>query len=130
MVTLAVMSASLIQFLDMTIANVALPHMQSALDARRSTLDASQDTITWVLTSFIVASAVAIPTAGWVAARFGTRMPFLAAVSGFIVGSMLCGLATNLGQIVAFRILQVMPSCIDHNPRAQWRRPMVMMCHG
>ena len=99
LVTLAVMSASLIQFLDMTIANVALPHMQSSLDA-------SQDTISWVLTSFIVASAVAIPSAGWIASKFGTRRPFLIATTAFIVASMLCGVATSLGEMVAFRILQ------------------------
>ncbi|SCW72832.1 MFS transporter, DHA2 family, multidrug resistance protein [Sphingobium faniae] len=98
-VTIAVMSASLIQFLDMTIANVAIPHMQASLNA-------SSDTISWVLTSFIVATAVSIPSSGWIAARFGTRLPFLLALGGFIISSMLCGVATNLGSMVLFRVLQ------------------------
>ncbi len=95
----AVMGASIIQFLDQTIANVALPHMQTALGA-------TQDSITWVLTSFIIASAVATPIAGWLADRVGSRNLFLAAVSGFIGASALCGLATGLGEMVAFRIIQ------------------------
>ena len=99
LVTLAVMCASLIQFLDHTIANVAIPHMQASLNA-------SPDSVTWILTSFIVASAVAIPAAGWVASRFGTRNPFLFSLAGFLVSSMLCGIAVNLEEMVLFRILQ------------------------
>lgn len=99
LVSLAVMTATLVQFLDQTIANVAVPHMQTALNA-------SPDTITWVLTSFIVSSAVVIPTVGWVVTRFGTRTPFLLAVSAFIATSMLCGMAANLGQMVVFRAAQ------------------------
>lgn len=99
LISVAVMCASLVQFLDQTIANVAIPHMQASLNA-------SPDTVTWVLTSFIVAGAVAIPASGWVAAQFGTRRPFLLALGAFIGSSMLCGIAANLGQMVAFRILQ------------------------
>jgi DHA2 family multidrug resistance protein len=95
----AVMGASFIQFLDATIANVAIPHMQTSLNA-------SQDTVTWVLTSFIIAGAVATPITGWLADRFGSRNLFLAAVAGFILTSMLCGTSVNLTQMVSFRIMQ------------------------
>jgi len=94
-----VMAASLLQILDTTIANVALPHMQSALGA-------TVDTVTWVLTSYIIASAVALPITGWLADRIGARRLFIGSVAGFIIASMLCGLAQNLGQMVAFRALQ------------------------
>ncbi len=95
----AVMGASIIQFLDSTIANVALPHMQTSLGA-------TFDSVTWVLTSFIIASAVATPVTGWLADRVGSRNLFLAAVIGFLVTSMLCGIAVNLTEMVLFRIGQ------------------------
>jgi MFS transporter, DHA2 family, multidrug resistance protein len=95
----AVMGASIIQFLDATIANVAIPHMQTSLGA-------TPETVTWVLTSFIIASAVATPITGWLADRVGSRNLFLAAVIGFIGASMLCGIATNLIEMVGFRIVQ------------------------
>jgi len=94
-----VMAASLLQILDTTIANVALPHMQSSLGA-------TVDTITWVLTSYIIASAVALPLTGWLADRIGARTLFIGSVAGFILASMLCGLAQNLEEMVAFRALQ------------------------
>ncbi len=94
-----VMAASLLQILDTTIANVALPHMQSSLGA-------TVDTITWVLTSYIIASAVALPLTGWLADRIGARRLFIGSVAGFILTSMLCGLAQNLEEMVAFRALQ------------------------
>jgi MFS transporter, DHA2 family, multidrug resistance protein len=99
LLTLAVMGATIIQILDSTIANVAIPHMQSSLGA-------TQDTITWVLTSYIIASAVAMPITGYLADRFGSRRLFILAVGGFIVASMLCGIANSLVAMVAFRILQ------------------------
>lgn len=99
LLTLAVMGASIIQILDSTIANVAIPHMQASLGA-------TQDSVTWVLTSYIIASAVAIPITGWLSDRFGSRRLFLVAVAGFIATSMLCGAATTLTQMVAFRLLQ------------------------
>ncbi|MES2755014.1 MAG: DHA2 family efflux MFS transporter permease subunit [Pseudomonadota bacterium] len=99
LLTIGVMGATIMQILDSTIANVALKDMQAALGA-------TADTVTWVLTSFIVASAVAIPITGWLSDRFGSRNLFLAAVGGFIAASMLCGLATGLEEMVAFRILQ------------------------
>lgn len=96
---LAVMGATIIQILDSTIANVAIPHMQTSLGA-------TMDTITWVLTSYIVASAVAMPITGWLADRIGSRNLFLGAVAGFILTSMLCGIATGLTEMVVFRIFQ------------------------
>lgn len=99
LLTLAVMGASIVQILDSTIANVAIPHMQTSLGA-------TQDSVTWVLTSYIIASAVSIPITGWLSDRIGSRRLFLFAVAGFIITSMLCGAATNLTQMVIFRIFQ------------------------
>jgi DHA2 family multidrug resistance protein len=96
---IGVMAASLLQILDTTIANVALPHMQSSLGA-------TVDTITWVLTSYIIASAVALPITGWLADRIGARRLFIGSVAGFILASMLCGLAQNLEEMVIFRAFQ------------------------
>lgn len=98
-VTICVMAATVMQVLDTTIANVALPHMQGSLSA-------AQDTITWVLTSYIVAAAVATPLTGWLADRVGRKQLFVVCVAGFTVASMLCGLAMTLGEMVMFRILQ------------------------
>jgi DHA2 family multidrug resistance protein len=97
--SVAVMMATVMQILDTTIANVALPHMQASLSA-------TSDTITWVLTSYIVASAIAMPLTGWISDRFGSRNLFLFSVIGFVIASMLCGIATNLEEMVAFRALQ------------------------
>ena len=91
--------ACLLFTVDSTIVNVALPHMQGSLQA-------SQDQIAWVLTSYIVTSAIATAPAGWLAARFGLRRVLAIAVLGFTAGSMLCGFATSLGEMVAFRVLQ------------------------
>ncbi|QNQ11023.1 DHA2 family efflux MFS transporter permease subunit [Sphingomonas alpina] len=99
LLTVGVMGAMIMQILDTTIANVALPHMQTSLGA-------TVDTVTWVLTSYIVASAIAIPATGWLSGRFGSRNLFLFAVAGFIVASMLCGTAVSLEEMVAFRIFQ------------------------
>jgi len=99
MITIAIMLATIMQALDTTIANVALPHMQGSLQA-------SQDQITWVLTSYIVASAIALPLTGWLCARYGRRMVFIVSVIGFTIASALCGLAGSLGGIVAARLLQ------------------------
>ena len=94
-----VMTASLLQVLDMTIANVAIPHMQNSLGA-------SPDTVSWVLTSYIIASAVAMPITGWLADRIGSRRLFITSVTLFVLASMLCGLAQNLEEMVIFRALQ------------------------
>lgn len=99
MITISIMLATIMQALDTTIANVALPHMQGSLQA-------SQDQITWVLTSYIVASAIALPLTGWLCGQFGRRKVFLISVVGFTIASALCGLATSLVGIVAARLLQ------------------------
>jgi MFS transporter, DHA2 family, multidrug resistance protein len=98
-VTLSVMLATIMQALDTTIANVALPHMQGSMSA-------TQDQISWVLTSYIVASAIFLPMTGFLAERFGRKRLFLWSVIGFTFASMLCGAAQNLPQIVLFRLLQ------------------------
>jgi MFS transporter, DHA2 family, multidrug resistance protein len=95
----SVMAAMVMQVLDTTIANVALPHMEASLSA-------TQETISWVLTSYVLASAVALPLGGWLVDRFGIRVVFTLSVVAFTVASILCGLAQNLGQMVAFRIIQ------------------------
>jgi DHA2 family multidrug resistance protein len=97
--TVAIMAAMVMQVLDTTITNVALPNMQASLGA-------AQDTISWVLTSYILASAVAIPITGWLADRFGTRRLFIVSVGLFVLASMLCGVAQSLEQMVLFRALQ------------------------
>ncbi|WP_034187056.1 DHA2 family efflux MFS transporter permease subunit [Burkholderia seminalis] len=99
MITLSIMLATLIQSLDSTIANVALPHMQGSLSA-------SSDQITWVLTSYIVAAAIATPVTGWLCDRFGKKNVLLASILGFTVASALCGLSISLSMIVAARLLQ------------------------
>jgi len=99
MITVSVMLATIMQALDTTIANVALPEMQGAMGA-------TQEQIAWVLTSYIVAAAIVMPLTGFVAARIGRRRLFLWSVAGFTVASMLCGAAQDLTQIVAFRLLQ------------------------
>ena len=99
MITLSIMLATIMQALDTTIANVALPHMQGSLQA-------SQDQITWVLTSYIVASAIALPITGWLCSQWGRRKVFIISVIGFTVASALCGMATSLAGIVAARLLQ------------------------
>ncbi len=95
----AVMGITICQFLDLTIANVALPRMATSLSA-------APDTITWVLTSFIIAGVLVLPLTGWLTDRFGSRNMFLGASLLFVVSSMLCGAATSLGQMVVFRAIQ------------------------
>jgi MFS transporter, DHA2 family, multidrug resistance protein len=99
MITASIMLANIMQGLDNTILNVALPHIQGSLSA-------SQDQVAWVLTSYIVCSAIMMPLTGWLAGRFGIRFVFLASVIGFTFASALCGIAANLGQLVLFRGLQ------------------------
>src|SRR5580704_4873153 len=98
-ITVCVILATLMQALDTTIANVALPYMQGSVSA-------SQDQIAWVLTSYIVAAAIMTPPTGFLASRFGIKRLFMVAITGFTVASMLCGMAQSLNQIVLFRVLQ------------------------
>lgn len=96
-----VMMAAMMPLVDTTIANVAIPHMQSALGA-------TPESIMWVLTSYIIAHAVAMPITGWLADRIGSRQLLILSVSLFIVTSMLCGIARSLEEIVIYRALQGM----------------------
>jgi len=98
-ITICVILATLMQALDTTIANVALPYMQGSVSA-------TQDQIGWVLTSYIVAAAIMTPPTGWLAGRFGLKRLFLVSIAGFTIASMLCGMAQSLVQIVLFRVLQ------------------------
>jgi len=132
-ITLCVMAATVMQVLDTTIANVALPHMQGSLSA-------AQDTITWVLTSYIVAAAVATPLSGWLADRFGRKRLFLISVGGFTIASMLCGSAMSLGEMVTFRVFQgifgaaLIPLSqavmLDINPRERHAQAMAIWGAG
>jgi DHA2 family multidrug resistance protein len=99
MITTTVICACVMQGLDTTIANVALPHIQGSMSA-------SQDQISWVLTSYIVSAAIAMPLVGWLADRLGVKYLFLASVIGFTFASALCGAATSLSQLVLYRLLQ------------------------
>jgi DHA2 family multidrug resistance protein len=98
-ITLAVMAATVMQVLDTTIVNVALPHMSGELGA-------TSDSISWVLTSYIVASSIFMPLTGYLADRLGRRRYLAISILGFVIASALCGLSTSLAQMVAFRCLQ------------------------
>src|SRR6266478_3078602 len=98
-ITACVILAVIMQALDTTIANVALPYMQGSVSA-------SADQINWVLTSYIVAAAIMTPPSGFLATRFGRKRVLMMAVVGFVFASVLCGIAQSLVQIVAFRLLQ------------------------
>jgi DHA2 family multidrug resistance protein len=99
LLTMALMLGTIMQVLDTTIANVALPHMAASLGA-------SQNEINWVLTSYIVAAAIATPLTGWMSDRIGQKRLFILSVVGFTTASALCGIATSLNEMVLFRILQ------------------------
>ena len=99
LITVCAMVSTLMQALDSTIANVALPYMQGSLSA-------TGDQITWVLTSYIVAAAIMTAPVGWLSTRFGRKPLFLTCLIGFTVTSMLCGVAQSLTQMVVFRVLQ------------------------
>src|SRR5580693_10715010 len=94
-ITLCTVGATLMQSLDSTIANVALPYMQGSLSA-------TTDEITWVLTSYITAAAIMTAPVGWLAARFGRKYLFITCLIGFTATSMLCGAAQTLVQMVVF----------------------------
>src|SRR3954465_4681505 len=132
-VTVGVMMAVLLQVLDTTIANVALPHMQASLSA-------TQDSINWVLTSYIVASAIALPISGWMADKVGRKRLLLISVVVFTVASMLCATATSLPEMVLFRALQgvggafIVPlaqaTLFDINPREKHGQAMALFGGG
>lgn len=95
----AVMLVSICQFLDATIANVAIPHMKTSLGA-------SDDSVSWVLTSFIMAGAIFTPVTGWLSDRVGSRNLFLGSTAVFLLSSACCGAATSLTAMVVFRTIQ------------------------
>ena len=99
MITACVILAVVMQALDTTIANVALPYMQGSVAA-------SSDQINWVLTSYIVAAAIMTPPSAFMARRFGRKTVLLWCIVGFVLASVLCGIAQSLGQIITFRLLQ------------------------
>lgn len=133
LVTVAVMLAVLIQVLDTTIANVALPHMQASLGA-------TQESINWVLTSYIVASAIALPISGWLADRVGRKRLLIWSVIGFTIASFLCAIAQSLPEMVGFRILQgitgaflvplAQATLFDINPPERHARAMALFGGG
>jgi MFS transporter, DHA2 family, multidrug resistance protein len=133
LITLSVMLASIMQALDNTIANVALPRIQGNLSA-------TQDQMSWVLTSYIVAAAIMTPLAGWLAGRFGRRRIFLYSILGFTVASALCGLAQSLPQIVLARLVQGLSGAalipmsqatlLDINPPERHARAMTVWVMG
>ena len=133
LLTASIMLATIMQVLDTTIANVALPHMASSLNA-------TQEEITWVLTSYIVASAIATPVTGWAAVRLGRRSVMLTCIAGFVLSSMLCGIATGLPEMVVFRIFQgifgaaIIPLAqsilLDINPREKFGQAMAIYGAG
>src|SRR3954447_9062925 len=132
-VTIGVMMAVLLQVLDTTIANVALPHMQASLSA-------TQDSINWVLTSYIVASAIALPISGWLADKVGRKRLLLISVALFTAASALCATATSLTEMVLFRALQgvggafIVPlaqaTLFDINPRDKQGQAMALFGGG
>ena len=131
--TAAIIIATVMQVLDTTIANVALPHMAASLGA-------TQEESTWVLTSYIVAAAIATPLTGWAADRFGRRMVFAAAIAGFVLTSVACGLSTSLPEMVLFRVLQGITGAVliplaqsvllDINPREKIGQAMAIYGAG
>jgi MFS transporter, DHA2 family, multidrug resistance protein len=95
----AVMAVSVCQFLDLTIANVALPHMQTSLGA-------TMEQVSWIVTSFIIAGVLVLPLTGWLSDRLGSRNMFLWSTVAFVGASMLCGTATSLTQMCLYRAIQ------------------------
>jgi DHA2 family multidrug resistance protein len=132
-ITVSVMAASIMQSLDTTIANVALPRIQGSLSA-------TQDQMAWVLTSYIVAAAIMTPLSGWLAGQVGRKRVFVYSVAGFTLASMLCGLAQSLPQMVLARLMQGLCGAalvplsqavlLDINPPARHARAMAVWVMG
>ena len=133
LLTVSVMMASMLQAIDTTIANVALPRIQGSMSA-------TQDQMAWVLTSYIVAVAIATPVVGWLAGQIGRRRVFLFSIAGFTATSLLCGLAQSLPQIVVTRLLQGLSGAalipmsqavmLDAYPPARQARAMTLWVMG
>ena len=133
LITASVTLATVLQAVDTTIANVALPHIGGALSASLEQMD-------WVLTSYIVAAAIMTPLSGWLAMRFGRKRVLVLSVIGFTVSSALCGMAQSIDQIVVFRLLQGMAGAglvplsqavlLDINPPERHGRAMALWGQG
>lgn len=133
LITAATLASSTLVAVDMTIANVALPHMAPALSA-------SQDQIVWVLTSYVIAGAIATPLSGWLADRYGRRLVMAVSVAGFTFASLLCGVANSLELMVLARLLQgacgaaIVPlsqaTLFDINPPERHARAMALFSLG
>jgi len=133
LITISIMLAAITQALDNTIANVALPRIQGSLSA-------TQDQMIWVLTSYIIASAIMTPLSGWLAGQVGRKRVFLYSVAGFTVASALCGLSRTLPQIVIARLLQGLSGAalvpmsqaalLDINPPSRHARAMALWVMG
>ena len=133
LITASVILATVLQAVDTTIANVALPHIGGNLSA-------SLDQMDWVLTSYIVAAAIMTPLSGWLAGRFGRKRVLVGSVIGFTVSSMLCGMALSIDQIVLFRVLQGLSGAglvplsqavlLDINPPERHGRAMALWGQG
>lgn len=127
------MLSTMIVTLDSTIANVALPHMQSSLMA-------SSEQITWVITSYLIASAIMTPLSSWLANRFGRKRVMILSALGFTFSSLICGLATNLPMMIAARLVQGMSGAgliplgqatlLDINPPERQGQAMAMAGMG
>ncbi|HQU69403.1 MAG TPA: DHA2 family efflux MFS transporter permease subunit [Albidovulum sp.] len=133
LITISIMLGTVMQVLDTTIANVALPSMTGDLGA-------SPDSINWVLTSYIVAAAIMTPVSGWIADRIGRKEFFLISIAGFVAASVACAGAWSLTSMVAFRLLQgvfgaaIVPLSqtflLDINPRERHGQAMAMWGAG
>ncbi len=133
LITLSAMISQIMVMLDMTIANVALPHMQASLGA-------DQETITWVLTSYVVAQAIMTPITGWLSDNIGRKRLFAICVAGFVLSSALCGTSLSLDEMVAFRVLQgafgaslaplSQSVILDINPRERYGQAMAVWGMG
>lgn len=99
LITVALMAATVLQVLDITITNVALPHMAGSLGA-------TLDNISWVLTSYLIGASIMMPLTGYFTERFGRRRFLLGSVAGFVIASGLCGISTSLPEIVLLRFVQ------------------------
>src|SRR5690606_16160900 len=121
--------SAVVVMLDITVVNVALPHVEGSLNATR-------EQVTWVLTAYVIAMAVTTPLIGWVADRIGRRLLFTLSMAGFTVASVACGLATSLPELIAFRVLQgvfaaavgplAQAILLDVTPREQHGRAMAV----
>ncbi len=98
-ITITVIMASLLELIDTTIVNVAIPHIQGNLGA-------TLEDVAWVVTGYAVANVIILPMSGWLGGRFGRKQYFLASIIVFTIASFLCGNATSLDELVIFRILQ------------------------